>query len=168
MSLRYLPLLLLALSGLAGCTQPRGMYQEAGIHVDHAKPCFMIADTAEARANPPALVSVSVDRYVDESWENLWEWIAPTDPRVHIKPGQCAPTGATMPLTEVSPYQLQTGQKYQLVISAQIPNPTAGGDVNLGRIYSQEFCLKEMARGKVEAVNVPRVRGVTRWEVCAH
>lgn len=166
MSRHYLPLLLIALPGVAGCTQPRGMYQEAEIRFDNSTPCFMVADTAEARANPPALVSVSVDRFVGGGWENLWEWIAPPEPRVHIKPGECAPTGATMPLTEVSPYQLQTGQKYHLVISAQIPNPTPGGDVNLGRIYSQEFCLKEVARGKVEAVNVPRVRGVSRWEVC--
>lgn len=167
---RRCAVLLVALFPLVGgCRQPANTYQQATIRWADGQACFSVADTDESRRTPPTVAAISVSEYGNGEWIRLWEAAAPLSPPTILAPHQCIPYGYRF-LDEASgesvAQPLVVGGRYGVEINAQIPNPRAGGDRMVSRRYSRHFCLQPTAGGASSLVEVPRVRGELRWEVC--
>lgn len=112
--------------------------------------------------------AISVSEYINDSWIELWGWTTPLSPPTTLAPSQYIPYGH-LPAEEAGGTAvpaLVPGARYGVEINAQIPNPRAGGDRMVSRRYSRHFCLQPTAGGASPLVEVPRVRGELRWEVC--
>ena len=161
-----LPLLMMPLT--AGCTQPAGMYQEARVLIVDGQACFGVANNKESRNTPPVLTAVSVDRFTGTDWENVWSWITPETPAVTLRPEQCIGFGRPLIPAGASKLAgpLRTGERYNITINSQIPNPRHRGDRMIGRAYTRDFCLQASSDGSLRAIAVPTTAGKTQWRVC--
>ena len=168
MSARLRILLLLVMPLTVGCNQPAGMYQKARVLIVDGQACFAVANNEEARNTPPVLTAVSVDRFTGTDWETVWSWITPVAPAVALHPEQCIVFGRPLFPAGTSKLAgpLRTGERYNITINSQIPNPRHWGDRMVGRAYTREFCLRSSSDGGLRAIAVPSTAGKTRWSVC--
>ena len=166
---RLCAFLLIALFPLVGgCRQPANTYQQAAIRWVDGAACFSVADTEESWKTPPTIGAISVSQYINDAWIELWGWTTPLSPPTTLGPNQCIPYGHS-PSAETGRAAVPTlvpGARYGVEINAQIPNPRAGGDRMVSRRYSRQFCLWPTEGRVSPLVEVPRVRGELRWEVC--
>ncbi|WP_407353789.1 hypothetical protein [Luteimonas sp. R10] len=133
--------MLVGLPFAAGCTQPRGTYQEARVLLVDGVPCFAAADNDEARKSPPILAGLAVYEWEADKARILWNRSFPDSPP--LSPDDCITydPDSSDAAEDFSP--LQPGNHYSVEINSHVPDGKSkdGGVDWKNRVYSADFCL---------------------------
>lgn len=127
---------------VASCSSPSGRYQQATIRNHDGVPCFGVPDTHETRSRPPLITSDSVTE-LGKGNSPVWEriFIGPDSTEPALSPEQCIlyGEGGTAALS------LQSGVRYQVVISGGTPDTPANEGEAQKRVFGTCFHVVEDA-----------------------
>lgn len=134
--------LALLLPMMASCSSPSGRYQEAIVQERDGVPCFGVPDTHETRSRPPLVTSVSVTE-LGKGNSPVWEriFIGPDSTEPALSPEQCILYGEG----GTAAFSLQSGVRYQVVISGGTPDMPANEGRAQKRVFGTCFHVVEDA-----------------------
>lgn len=160
MQIRLLVVLVgLLLPMLASCSLPRGTYQRATIQDRAGIPCFGVPSTRETRANAPIISGVTVIK-VGMGPKPVWErvFLRPGSVEPTLPPNQCLVYGEGAGEEDTPSPVLQTGVRYEVVISGGTPDTGKGEQT---RVFSACFYMVDVdGKGIVKPVVTDCTNGI--------